>query len=172
MCPSSQGLGASANTLKGLAYLQARPDVNPHAVSLLGWSNGGSTVLYAAAAGARDPAAGPPFARAVAFYPGCRRAAESGWRDGVPLHILVGGADDWTGAEACRALAAAAQARGEPVGITVYPGACHDFDHPNLPVRARRGLAYTATGTGVAHVGTDPAARADALRRVPALLAR
>ena len=154
------------------AYLRARPNVKPGAISLLGWSNGGSTVLYTVEAGVRDPFGGPPYARAVAFYPGCRVPAERGWRDGVPLQILIGGADDWTGPEACQGLAASARARGEPVGITVYPGAYHDFDHPSLPVRERRGLAYTAGGDGVAHVGTDPEARADALQRVPAFLAR
>ena len=90
----------------------------------------------------------------------------------IPLEILVGGADDWTDAEDCRVLAARAEARGEPVRIKVYPGAYHDFDHPNLPVHERRGLAYTAGENGVAHVGTDPAARADALTRVPGFLAR
>ncbi|AWN49266.1 dienelactone hydrolase family protein [Methylobacterium terrae] len=148
------------------AWLRGRPDVKPGAVSLLGWSNGGSTVLAAARAGNGS------FDRAVAFYPGCRAPLEHGWRDGTPLLILVGGADDWTGAEPCRALAEAARARGEQVEITVYPGAVHDFDAPGRPVRERRGLAYTVNRDGVAHAGTDPAARADALARVPASLAR
>ena len=166
------GRERTADAFAAKAYLQTRPDVKPAAISLLGWSNGGSTVLYAAAARARDVTSGPPFARAVAFYPGCRIPAERGWHGGVPLQVLVGGADDWTGAEACQSLVSAAQARGEPVGITVYPGAYHDFDHPNLLVRERRGLAYTTNGDGVAHVGTDPAARTNALQRVPAFLAR
>ena len=33
------------------------------------------------------------------------------------------------------------------------------------------GMALTASGTGRVHVGPDPAAREDALRRVPAFLA-
>lgn len=162
-----------ADAFAAKAFLQARPDVKPGAVSLLGWSNGGSTVLYAAAAEARTAGRdGPDFARAVAFYPGCRLPAERGWRDRVPLLILVGAADDWTGAAPCQTLAQRSDARGEAVSIVVYPGANHDFDHPSLPIRQRDGLAYTADGNGLAHVGTDPAARADALRRVPAFLAR
>jgi dienelactone hydrolase len=149
------------------AWLRGRPDVRADAVSLLGWSNGGSTVLAVVRAGRPTP-----FARAVAFYPGCRAALEQGWRDRTPLLILVGGADDWTGAEPCRALAEEARGRGEPVEITVYPGAVHDFDAPDAAVRERRGLAYTVNRDGVAHTGTDPAARADALARVPAYLAR
>jgi hypothetical protein len=39
-------------------------------------------------------------------------------------------------------------------------------------VRERHGLAYTVGNTGLAHIGTDPAARADALARVPGFLAR
>ena len=42
----------------------------------------------------------------------------------------------------------------------------------NLPALERHGLAYTVSGDGTAHVGTDPAARADTLRHVPAFLAR
>lgn len=154
------------------AYLQGRPDVSTRAVSLLGWSNGGSTVLYAARAGAAAQDDGPPFAKAVAFYPGCRSPQERGWRGGLPLLILVGGADDWTGPGPCETLAGEARARGEPADIVVYPGAYHDFDHPDLALRERRGLAYTVNHDGIAHVGTDPAARADALKRVPAFLAR
>jgi dienelactone hydrolase len=58
------------------------------------------------------------------------------------------------------------------VSIHVYPGAYHSFDHPNLPVRQVKGLAYTEGGTGTAHTGTHPAARADALHRVPDFLAK
>ena len=161
-----------ADAFAAKAYLQARPDVKPRAVSLLGWSNGGSTVLYTAAAGrARRRRPGlRPRGGVLPRLPTPGRAGMAG--PACPLMILVGSADDWTGAPACQGMAEASRARGEPVEITVYPGAYHDFDHPNLPVRERRSLAYTANGDGVAHVGTDPAARADALRRVPAFLAR
>ena len=53
----------------------------------------------------------------------------------------------------------------------IYPGAYHDFDHRRLSLRVHTGLASTADGNGTAHTGTDPAARADAIRRVMALLA-
>ncbi|MBP1179849.1 hypothetical protein [Methylobacterium sp. PvR107] len=88
------------------------------------------------------------------------------------MRILVGGADDWTGATAFQSLAADAQARGEPVAIPVYLAADHDFDHPDRPIRERRGLARSVAGDGVAPIGTDPAARADGLIRVAAVLAR
>jgi dienelactone hydrolase len=154
------------------AYLLSRPDVKSDAVSLLGWSNGGSTVLYSVEAGAGPRDGKADFARAVAFYPGCRVPAERGnWRARLPVLILIGAADDWTPAAPCEALANQAAAAGMPVSITIYPGAYHDFDYPNLPLGSRSGLAFSANGSGTAHVGTDPAARDDALRRVPMFLA-
>jgi dienelactone hydrolase len=160
-----------ADMIAAKAYLASRPDVKPSAISLLGWSNGASTVLYAVGQSQPVTGATPGFAAAVAFYPGCRLPAKhDDWRTLTPLLILIGAADDWTPATPCEALAQAAQAAGEPVSIVVYPGAYHDFDHPRLAVHETTDLAFTADGGGSAHSGTNPAARADALRRVPAFL--
>lgn len=161
------------DALAAKAYLQSRPDVKADAVSLLGWSNGGSTVLYAVEPRNRPRDGKPDFARAVAFYPGCRAPAEqSRWHARLPLLILIGAADDWTPAAPCQSLATNAAAEREPVSIEIYPGAYHDFDHPNLSIKSHSDLAYTGDGSGQAHTGTDPAARRDALVRVPAFLAR
>jgi dienelactone hydrolase len=155
---------ADANAAQ--AYLQGRPDVKRSAISLMGWSNGGTAVLYTLQGNAA-------FAKAVAFYPGCRTLAEHGtWRTRTPLLLLMGASDRWTSPDACRTLAAAAAQRGDPVTAHFYTGAVHDFDHPGLAHRTRRGLAVTASGTGEAEVGTDPAARVDAIGRVSAFLAR
>ncbi|MBI3709992.1 MAG: dienelactone hydrolase family protein [Proteobacteria bacterium] len=151
-----------------LAYLQSRPDVRGDRVGLMGWSHGGGTVLYATAAGAMAPT--PDFRAAVAFYPGCRLPNDRGFVPRLPLAILNGEADDWTPAPPCIAFVEQAKAKGSPLDITVYPRAYHDFDAPNQPLRARSGLATVASGT--AHAGTDPAARADAIIRVPAFFAR
>jgi dienelactone hydrolase len=159
-----------ADALAAKAYLQSRRDVKGDAVSLMGWSNGGSTVLHAVQKGREAPGDKPDFARAIAFYPGCRVPSERGWQARLPLMILIGAADDWTPAAPCQALVGAAGAKGEPVSIVVYPGAYHDFDHPNLVLRSHSDLAYTADRDGKAHTGTDGAARRDALDRVPAFL--
>jgi dienelactone hydrolase len=167
------GIHRVQDALASKAYLQTRPDVKPDAVSLMGWSHGGGSVLFTVQPRNRGDVARPDFARAVAFYPGCHQLAESGhWRTRVPLLLLMGDADDWTPPEPCRALVDAAKARGEPVESVFYPGAVHGFDHPSQPPRTRRGLAYTADGSGTARVGTDPAARADVLDRVPRFLVR
>jgi len=53
--------------------------------------------------------------------------------------------------------------------LRLYPGAHHDFDAPDMKLRVRGGVGATASGT--ATLGTDPAGREDALRRVPDFLA-
>ncbi len=162
-----------ADVVATKAWLQARPDVKAAAISLLGWSNGASTVLAAVRKDRRPADLAPDLARAVAFYPGCRIQAESpNFQTRMPLLILIGEADDWTPAAPCKQLAQAAAARGEAVDIKLYQGAYHDFDHPGRPVAQRGDLAYTATGSGKATVGTNLAAREDAIERVPAFLAR
>ena len=161
------------DVLAAKAYLQNRPDIRSSAISLLGWSNGGSTVLYAVQPRSRPHDGKPDFAKAVAFYPGCRVPAKQGnWHARLPLLILIGAADDWTPAAPCEALAKNAAATDEKVSIKVYPDAYHDFDHPNLPVHTVGHLAYTGGGTGRAHTGTNPAARQDAIDRVMAFLSK
>jgi dienelactone hydrolase len=58
------------------------------------------------------------------------------------------------------------------VSIIVYPGAHHGFDKPDRPLTRLTGMATSADGSGVVHVGTDPAARADAFRRAIDWLSR
>src|SRR5262249_14572012 len=56
--------------------------------------------------------------------------------------------------------------------IMVYPGAYAEFDHPSKPIQVLHGLAFTADGSGRAHSGTNPAARPDAMKRVPEWFSR
>lgn len=150
-----------ADALGARDWLAGQPFVQAGAIALMGWSHGGSTVLAAADA--------PGFAGFVAFYPGCSRALRArSFAPAAPVLLLMGEADDWTPPEPCRALAERA---GPIVTYVGYPDAYHGFDAPGGRVRLRTGLAFTVRGDGTAHVGTDPAARADALARVPAWLA-
>jgi hypothetical protein len=72
----------------------------------------------------------------------------------------------WTPAAPCKDFMVAAAARGAPISIQVDPRAFHAFDAPNISVHELP--AYRA---GIAPIiGTDPAARAGALQRVPAFL--
>jgi dienelactone hydrolase len=145
-------------------WLAAQPFIDKNRLALLGWSHGGSTVLWAARAGGAPKTA--EFKTAIAFYPGCRVPLErETWKPRLQLKILIGSADDWTPPEPCRALAAK-----HNVPIVEYAGAYHGFDAPDVPVRVREGLGMTANGSGKAHVGTDPAARAAAIAEVMGML--
>ncbi|NVO17129.1 MAG: dienelactone hydrolase family protein [Rhodoplanes sp.] len=153
-------------------WLQAQSYVRADRISLLGWSNGGSSVLWAVRPQSRTERSSPDFRSAVAFYPGCARLVPRAWSARVPTLVLIGGADDWTPAAACEQMVAGARGRSALTAIEVYPGAYHDFDAPDRPVRLHTGLTFSADGSGRAHSGTNPAARADAFQRAPAWLAR
>ena len=142
-------------------WLASRPDVVKGKIGLLGWSNGGTAVLSASRS-IRAPV-GVEFRQAIAFYPGCRVFSEQSYRARVPLTILHGLADDWTPAEPCKSLS----------GVTFvgYPEAYHDFDHPNLAVKTRK-AAFSANGSGIVTVGTNPEARAQAIARTMSLFSR
>lgn len=155
------------DAIAAMRWLAARPGTPAGGIALLGWSDGGSTVVATLRAAPDLPAG--LLRRAVAFYPGCRGALHSaGWRPAAPLLILHGAADDWTPVAPCLALA---DKHPGMVMIHTYPGAYHDFDSP---VKLHR-LHHIPTSQNLdhsVHLGGDPAAREDAFRRVPAWLER
>jgi dienelactone hydrolase len=155
-------------------WLQAQAWVVADRVSLLGWSSGGIAALWAVRVRPQPPAkeGNADFRSAVALYPGCRRLSNTAWSARVPTLILIGRADDQASAATCQQMVAGARGRSARVEIRVYPGAHHDFDHPARPLQTRTGLAFSVDGTGHVHSGTNPAARADALKRVPAWFER
>ena len=143
-------------------WLGQQPYVDSKRLALMGWSHGAMTVLWAVRP--NFMATTPQFKTAIAFYPGCREIArQADWRPRLPLTILIGAADDWTQPGPCRDLA-------HHTGFTFieYPGAYHGFDSPNSKVRVRKGLG--AVKGGEAHVGTDPEARAAAIKEVMGIL--
>ena len=89
----------------------------------------------------------------------------------MPTLILIGDKDDWSPAAACEQMVAGARGRTAKAIITVYPGAYHDFDRPELPLQQRSGVLVNGSA-GRVHIGTDPEARADAVKRVSEWLAR
>jgi len=161
-----------ADAIAARLWLQSQNYVRPDHVALIGWTDGAVTVLWAVRPAAAPHDGGADFRSAVAFYPGCRRLRETAWSARIPTLILAGGADDWTPAATCQQMVAGARGRSARAEIIVYPGAHHDFDRANTPLRLRTGLAFTADPSGRAHGGTNPNARNDAFRRVPQWLDR
>jgi dienelactone hydrolase len=163
----------------GLLYLQQQGNIDPEAIVLMGWSQGGGiTLLTVESSSIGRPAPVPPqdFKAAVAFYPGaCSSKRQSApftkvprgqWQTRIPLLVLHGSDDNWTRPGPCQRFIEAAQSRQQPVQFILYKGARHSFDYPNLKnrtltrIRLRNGKHPT--------VGTHPLARDDALKRVPA----
>jgi dienelactone hydrolase len=153
-------------------WLQSQPWTIKDRVSLVGWANGGMASLWAVRPQTTPHDDVPDFRSAVAFYPGCRRLSELAWSARVPTLILIGKADEWTAPAPCEQMVAGARGRSALASLMVYPGAYHEFDRPDFPLRELGGLAYTADGSGRAHIGTNAAARTDALKRVPEWLMR
>ncbi|MEO7337401.1 MAG: dienelactone hydrolase family protein, partial [Caldimonas sp.] len=163
-------LNRRRDALAAIDWLARRSDVALDRIGLLGWSNGGSTVL--SVTNRRHPevaAAAVQPAFAIAFYPGCEAELRRGYDTSTALLMLVGEADDWTPAAPCHRLAE--QADHVRPEIEGYAGAFHGFDS-EAPVRLRTDVPNGVhPGMGV-HVGRN----ADALRRsrdrLSAVLAR
>jgi len=153
-------------------FLQAQTYVAADRISLIGWANGAVAALWAVRPGGIKKDAKPDFRSAVAFFPGCSRLRDTAWSARLPTLILIGAKDDWTPASTCEQMVADARGRTARTNIIVYPGAYHDFDHPDLPLQQRTNVAFSSGPAGRVHIGTDIAARADALKRVPEWISR
>jgi dienelactone hydrolase len=140
-------------------------------ISLMGWANGASALLWAVRPQLLLRHAEPDFRSAVAFYPDCRLSSGLGWSTRVPTLVLIGAKDDVSSPPACRQMVEGAHGRSALTRIVVYPSAYHDFDRPNLPVQAI-GPNPDAADPEKGHVGTDAEARADSQKRVAEWLAR
>jgi dienelactone hydrolase len=88
----------------------------------------------------------------------------------MPTLLLIGAQDDISSPSACRQVVEGARGRSALAKIVVYPGAAHDFDRANLPLRAIAGADLGLPERG--HIGPDAEARKDAQRRVNEWLAR
>jgi dienelactone hydrolase len=127
-------------------------------------------VLWAVRPQSSSRGTDPDFRSAIAFYPDCRSSSGLGWSARVPTLLLIGAKDDISSPSACRQMVEGARGRSALARIVVYPGAAHDFDRANLPLRAIAGADAALPEHG--HIGTDSDARKDAQQRVREWLAR
>jgi dienelactone hydrolase len=150
------------DALAAAEWLTGQPFADRRRLALMGWSHGAMAVLWALRPGFL--AKPPQFKTAIALYPGCRQIDRlDDWRPSIPLTLLIGSADDWTRPGPCRGLA-------ERTGFRFieYANAYHGFDAPHTRLRVREGLGKPKGGK--AHVGTDQAARASAIKEVMEIL--
>ncbi|WP_167406991.1 dienelactone hydrolase family protein [Bradyrhizobium forestalis] len=153
------------------AWLMKQAWVARDRVSLIGWANGASALLWAVRpqSAARDLS--PDFRAAIAFYPDCRISAGLGWSTRVPTLVLIGADDDVASPPACRQMVDGARGRSALARIVVYPGADHDFDRANMPLHAAAGSSDAAAPERD-HLGTDAEARAASQKDVAQWLSR
>jgi dienelactone hydrolase len=160
-----------ADILAARQWLMQQTWVAHDRISLLGWANGASALLWAVRPQLLLHHAEPDFRSAVAFYPDCRLSSGLGWSARVPTLVLIGAKDDVSSPPACRQMVEGAHGRSALTRIVVYPSAYHDFDRANLPLHATDQNA-DAADPEKGHVGTDTEARADSQKRVAEWLAR
>jgi dienelactone hydrolase len=160
-----------ADIMASRQWLMQQPWAARDRISLIGWANGASALLWAVRPQLSSRATGPDFRSAIAFYPDCRVASGLGWSTRVPTLLLIGARDDVSSPPACRQMIDGARGRSALARIVVYPSAYHDFDRANLPLHAMA-ASTDAAGPERGHLGTDTEARADSQRRVAEWLAR
>src|SRR6266702_6267451 len=146
-------------------WLVQQPWIARDRISLMGWANGASAVLWAVRPQLPSRSAEPDFRSAIAFYPDCRISSGLGWSTRVPTLLLIGAKDDVSSPPACRQMIDGARGRSALARIVVYPGSYHDFDRANLPPHAISGTS-DATLPDSGHLGGDPEARADSQKLV------
>jgi dienelactone hydrolase len=160
-----------ADIVAARQWLMQQSWVAHERISLVGWANGASALLWAVRPQYFSRSTEPDFRSAIAFYPDCRISAGLGWSARVPTLVLIGAKDDVSSPPACRQMVDGARGRSALTRIVVYPGAYHDFDRVNLPLHA---IAENSDA-GLpehGHLGGDPDARADSQKLVAEWLAR
>jgi len=160
-----------ADIMASRQWLVQQPWAAPDRISLMGWANGASALLWAVRPQLPSRNIEPDFRSAIAFYPDCRISSGLGWSARVPTLLLIGAKDDVSSPPACRQMIDGARGRSALARIVVYPGAYHDFDRANLPLHATAGTSDVSLPER-GHLGTDPEARADSQKRVAEWLAR
>src|SRR5882757_4679509 len=117
-------------------WLVQQPWIARDRISLMGWANGASAVLWAVRPQLASRALEPDYRSAIAFYPDCRISSGTGWSARVPTLLLIGAKDDVSSPPSCKQMVDNARGRSALARIVIYPAAAHDFDRADLPLHA------------------------------------
>ena len=161
-----------ADIMASRQWLVQQPWAARDRISLMGWANGASALLWAVRPQLPSRNIEPDFRSAIAFYPNCRISSGLGWSARVPTLLLdrrqrrrqfaAGLPSD--GRRRARAQRAGAD-RGLSRRLSRFrprqSSAARDCRRPRMPPPPEHG-----------HLGTDPEARADSQKRVAEWLAR
>src|SRR3984893_12757030 len=83
-----------ADIMASRQWLLQQPWAERDRISLVGWANGASAMLWAVGPQPPSRKVEPDFRSAIAFYPDCRISSGLGWSARVPTLLLIGAKDD------------------------------------------------------------------------------
>ena len=129
-CYSGTFVDQAFDAYAALRYLSTLKVVDAGRVAVLGQSMGGSATLYAIDRDLTAQYFDQRFRAAIAYYPRCTVASVPVMT--APVLILIGEADQWNRADACKTLRNLASLDSASIGVTVYPGVHHAFDVAQL----------------------------------------
>jgi dienelactone hydrolase len=116
---------------QALAVLAQHPRIDASRIALMGWSQGGIVTLYAGIERFQHlyKSTEATFAAYVAFYPFCNfTLMQEDQRDGRPVRLLHGTADNRCAIGPCRELVARLRQLGQDITLQEFPDAHHSFD--------------------------------------------
>jgi dienelactone hydrolase len=138
-----------------LRYLRALNGVDDDRIGIMGFSNGGASVLATMADDKPGDMRRLGFRAGIAMYPGCslqNRYRRQGYKAYAPVTVFMGTADTEATHETCRTLVTASAAAGSPIALQSYPDATHSFDDPG---RRRQSVPANAAANRQARVEAE-----------------
>jgi dienelactone hydrolase len=125
---------------RALDLLAKHPRVDPNRIALMGFSRGGSAVLYASQSRFQTTwnKSGIKLAAYLPFYPDCSTSfLEDTNVTAAPIRIFGGTDDDYNPIARCKDYVTRMKAAGADVQIIEYPNTHHAFDNPNANTQPR-----------------------------------
>jgi dienelactone hydrolase len=136
------------DTFSTFRYLQGLECVDPDRVGVTGYSFGGIISLDSVEAVLADRLGnGHSYKASLPVYPSCQTAFENTKPTATKVHILAGGADDYTPAKYCVDGVKTKKAKGWDIDITVLEGAHHGFNYEYAPEKLPEAWTFGACGT-------------------------
>jgi dienelactone hydrolase len=113
-----------------LKFLAADQRIDAKRIAIMGWTNGGMSVLGAAIEGLRTRYVGAElrYAAIVTVSPFCGIATLGRRFSGTPILSLHGEQDDFMPLKPCQFYRQEAVSRGASWEIIVYPGVSHNWE--------------------------------------------
>lgn len=161
--PRAGHMATLTHAYGALKYLAGRPDINPKAVGVMGFSWGGGMTMRMASKSVTESFMpgddAPRFAAHAPLYPVCASALrrmsnprQRGYADfdaltGAPVLILAGGKDDYDEPDSCQKfLAALPESTRSHVTLQYYPDATHGWDTRGGPKKFYDRFAHNGNG--------------------------